>query len=401
MAPQIVTKPLSQTVIVGAPATFTVTASGSEPLAYQWNKNDAPIVGASESSFRIPTAGLNDAGNYSVTVSNTAGSTTTIGVTLTVTKIPQSISFTQIADKIYGDDSFALTAMANSGLPVSFSVISGPVTLKGNTVTIMGAGLVMIRASQAGDENHEPAVDITETFNVAKKALTVRVGDLARTYGTANPSLNFTLTGFVYNDTASLVSGSATLSTTATPTSIVGIYPITVEPGTLNAANYTFTLINGTLAINKADQTISFAPLIRRTYGDLPFNLAASSDSGLPVSFSIISGPANATAGTLSITGAGTVTVHAIQPGDGNYNSSSSVDQSFTVTKAPLIVTADDTTRSYGEANPTFSAVFAGFVNGDSVSAISGTVEFSSTANTTSPPGAYVITAQLGTFAYE
>ena len=66
------------------------------------------------------------------------------------------------------------------------------------------------------------------TLTVTKADLTVTPNNQSRPYNTANPVLTWTLTGFVNGDTASVVSGSPTLSTTATTTSPVGNYSITV-----------------------------------------------------------------------------------------------------------------------------------------------------------------------------
>ena len=65
------------------------------------------------------------------------------------------------------DAPFNLTATASSGLPVAFSLVSGPATLSGSTVTLTGAtGTVSIRASQAGNAQYNPAPDVTRSFGV-------------------------------------------------------------------------------------------------------------------------------------------------------------------------------------------------------------------------------------------
>lgn len=88
-APIITTPPASLSVQVGQPATFSVTATGTAPLAYQWLKGTTSIPGATASSYTISAVTANDAGNYKVTVSNTAGSTTSPEATLTVTGVNQ------------------------------------------------------------------------------------------------------------------------------------------------------------------------------------------------------------------------------------------------------------------------------------------------------------------------
>jgi fibronectin type 3 domain-containing protein len=83
-APSITTQPASQTVTAGQSVTFSVVASGTAPLGYQWQKNGTAISGATASSYTISPAQASDAGNYSVVVSNSAGSATSSTATLTV-----------------------------------------------------------------------------------------------------------------------------------------------------------------------------------------------------------------------------------------------------------------------------------------------------------------------------
>ena len=75
-APQIETQPSDQYVAVGGSATFSVTASGSSTLTYQWNLNGAAIAGATGSSYTVTNAQGANAGAYTVTVSDGDGSTT-------------------------------------------------------------------------------------------------------------------------------------------------------------------------------------------------------------------------------------------------------------------------------------------------------------------------------------
>jgi len=85
VAPAITAQPTNQRVVVGSPATFTVTASGSAPLGYQWQKGGTPISGATASSYTTPATTLVDDGSsFQVVVSNSAGSVTSNSVMLTV-----------------------------------------------------------------------------------------------------------------------------------------------------------------------------------------------------------------------------------------------------------------------------------------------------------------------------
>ena len=83
-APVITNQPQSTTVFEGNQASFSVTATGTAPLSYQWRKNTVNIGGATSSTYVIPSAAESDEGNYSVVVSNSAGSVTSNNATLTV-----------------------------------------------------------------------------------------------------------------------------------------------------------------------------------------------------------------------------------------------------------------------------------------------------------------------------
>jgi len=84
-APQITGQPANQTVSVGAAATFSVTATGTAPLQYQWLKNGTAIAGAVGASYTTPaTASGDDGAAFTVLVSNAIGSASSATATLTV-----------------------------------------------------------------------------------------------------------------------------------------------------------------------------------------------------------------------------------------------------------------------------------------------------------------------------
>jgi plastocyanin len=83
-APVITTQPGSQTVTAGQPVTFTVVATGTAPLSYQWRKDTANIPGANAASLTLNAVIAADAGSYTVVVTNSAGSVTSDAAMLTV-----------------------------------------------------------------------------------------------------------------------------------------------------------------------------------------------------------------------------------------------------------------------------------------------------------------------------
>ena len=76
--------PSNQTVCAGSPAAFSVTASGTAPITYQWRKNAANIGGATGSTYTIASAVIGDAGSYDCVVTNACGSATSTAASLTV-----------------------------------------------------------------------------------------------------------------------------------------------------------------------------------------------------------------------------------------------------------------------------------------------------------------------------
>ena len=89
-APTITTQPASRTVPAGASATFRAAGSGTPAPTFQWQKNGAPIAGATSASYTISSVATSDAGTYSVVATNSAGVATSTGAVLTVTNVDNS-----------------------------------------------------------------------------------------------------------------------------------------------------------------------------------------------------------------------------------------------------------------------------------------------------------------------
>ena len=91
----------------------------------------------------------------------------------------------------------------------------------------------------------------------------MRADDKSREYGDANPAFSASYSGFKNGETlaTSGVTGTPSLSTSATAASPVGSYPITAAQGTLAATNYSFSFVNGTLTVNKATLTVTATAL--------------------------------------------------------------------------------------------------------------------------------------------
>ena len=145
-----------------------------------------------------------------------------------------------------------LSATASSGLPVVFTVLSGPGMVSGNILTISGAGTVVVAANQAGNSTYQAAPQVTQTLVVDQAALTITANNAARVYGTANPSFTGTVTGAQKGDTF-----TESFATTATIGSNAGTYAIVPSVIGANLAEYSQVITNGTLTVNQAASTTS------------------------------------------------------------------------------------------------------------------------------------------------
>ena len=93
--PAITTQPSGEVVNVGQTATFTVVASGTAPLSYQWSENGGTISGATSASFTTPPATeLDNGAQFQVVVSNLAGNATSNPATLGVNSLTSSLNVT-------------------------------------------------------------------------------------------------------------------------------------------------------------------------------------------------------------------------------------------------------------------------------------------------------------------
>ena len=83
-APAITTHPVSQAINTGTSGTFSVVATGTTPLSYQWQKDGVDIADTNASNYTLNSVAAGDAATYRVIVTNAAGSVTSNGAVLTV-----------------------------------------------------------------------------------------------------------------------------------------------------------------------------------------------------------------------------------------------------------------------------------------------------------------------------
>ncbi len=130
-APAIVTSPGNLTLNVNQSATFAVVATGTAPLSYFWFKGATLLVNSSSASFTIPSVQTTDAGTYSVIVSNSLGTATSAGATLTVNTVltPPAITSQPANQFVYQGQNAQFSVAATGSAPLTYRWRRNGITL--------------------------------------------------------------------------------------------------------------------------------------------------------------------------------------------------------------------------------------------------------------------------------
>ncbi len=153
-----------------APATVTLGNltttynAAAQPVSATTAPANLNVVITYDGSTTAPT----NAGSYAVVATvderNYEGSSTG---TLVIERAAQTIDFSALADRPYSPTPITLSATSTSGLAVAFTLVGGPASLVDRTLTPAGAGVVTVRASQSGNSNFLPALDVERSFTLS------------------------------------------------------------------------------------------------------------------------------------------------------------------------------------------------------------------------------------------
>jgi arylsulfate sulfotransferase len=257
----------------------------------------------------------------------------------------QNISFDPVADKTYGDAPFALSATASSGLPVDFQVVSGPATVAGSTLTVTGAGTVIVQADQYGNIRFNEAPSVRQSFTVSKADQTITFTPLEdETFGAAD----FQLSAAASSNLPVTFAASGDCTVNDSTVHIDGVGSCTVTASQPGDAGYNAAPdVSRTFNIARGAQNIAFGALPDKTYGDDAFNIsAAGGASGNAVTFNSTTPAFCSVSGdTVTILAAtvlpsDTCTVRASQAGSDNYEAAD-VERSFRIAKAATTTTVN------------------------------------------------------------
>ena len=319
------------------------------------------------------------------TISDVPGSLAVTSVPLTITANNQT--------KAYGAALPTLTASYTGFVngDTATSLTTPPtLTTPASTFSDVAGSPYAITASGAVDPDYAIS-DVPGNLSVTPAPLTITADNLSKVYGAAVPTLTGSVLGVLNGD--DVVAGYAT---PATPSSdvVAGGYPITVSGlSGAKVGDYAITdAVPGTLTVTPAPLTVT-ANAATKVYGHAnPTFTASYGGFVLGQAPSVLSGVLNFSTPATVASHVGTYPIplggltspdYAIQ----------FVNGSLGVTPAPLVVTAPTIAITYGQAVPTLSPSFSGFVNGDTAASLATAPTLSTAANSSSHVGTYPIVA--------
>ena len=337
LAPAITQEPADLNLMEGTAGSFAVTATGAQPLRYQWRKGDNAIPGATNASYSIANAQLVNEGFYSVTVSNNYGAVFSRSARLNVIQEvvpPEQITLYGLTG-IYDGLPHAVTASSPDLVAADFRIeynVPG-IGQTTNAPHLAGSYPVTATVVKPGFGGSR-----TATLEIAPAQLTITADSLVRFYGESNPPLTYRFNGWVNGESETVLSSPVLISTLADAGSPAGSYDIVVSGA--SAPNYEVTFVSGNLSIlGGLANTISFPVVPAQVYGDGPVTLTASSSSALPVTYvSSDPGIAEISGNQVILHRAGQVSLTARQPGNANYLAAEDTSINLTILPRPLTV---------------------------------------------------------------
>ena len=328
-------------------ATVSVTG-GTGAYSYSWSPsggNAATATGLSAGTYIVTVTDANScSASATVEITQPANPVNLSTVTvLGITTTSASLSGTVSSDGINTDSGSCLTEVgfvyAQHASPTTadtkINVTAALGTFTNSLSGLRGNRTYYVRTyaiNSNGFINYGNEV----SFTTQKYTLTITAATgHTKVYGTTDPVFNYTALGFANGDTNSILTGLLTRDAGEN----VGKYNINL--GTINAgADYVIAFTGAEFEITKANQTITWNQTLEFGCSDSKnVTLTATTDSGLPVSYSIANAALGTISGsTLNITGSGSSTITATQIGDQNHNAATAVVKPIEISQSGLVI---------------------------------------------------------------
>ena len=314
---------------------------------------EAYVVGASATANGFPAGNAGTVYTMYATSEDNLGqwsaaspAASSAHTTVTVVTEPQTISFTNPGTQTYGVGPFGLSASATSGLGVTFSIASGPATVSGSTITITGAGTVVVNANQAGNSNWAAAAQVQQSFTVNQATQTISFTNPGtKTYGVAPFGLVASGGGSGNPIVFTIASGPASI--VGSTLTVTGAGTVVVNANQAGNGNYSAAAqVQQSFVVNQAPQTVTISPTTQTvtTGGSITFTPGGGQNGYT------WGGSSGATSATVNFPSSGTYTVTVQSPAGGNYALSNLASATITVVSPGNIVVSGPT--NFGSVIP-------------------------------------------------
>ena len=321
----------------------SATSGSTGAITYSLVSGPATISGSIVTPNGIGTIVLSAtqaaAGYYTASLPTTTS--------ITVAPAVPTLSFAPMATQTYGSP-FAVSATSPSNGAFTYSVVSGPATISGSTVTPTGTGTVVLGATQAASGNYAATTTVTTTsVTIGTEVPTITFPTFpSETYGkifsvkATSPS-----GGWI---TYSAVTGQATVSGYNVVPNVTGTIVVTASQAA--AGNYAAGTATTSINVLPAVPTLSFAAVPSQTYGNGPVSVSATSQSDGAMSYAVVRGPATISGSTVTPTGVGTVVLSATQAASGYYAAGTTTTSFAVAAEVPTLSFAAIASQNYGNA---------------------------------------------------
>ena len=318
--------PLTSPVTYGvSPITLSATGGASgNPVVFSLISGPGSLSGSNNSILTVNGAGT------IVVAANQAGNTNyaaaaPVNQSLQVTQAKATVTLGNLNQTYTGSPLLATATTTPAGLTVTF-------TYNGSATPPTAAGSYTV-VGTVSNPNYQGTATGTMTINQATPSIT---------WPTPTPIAYGTALSGAQLDASSTVAGTFAYTPPAGTVLNVGSQMLSVTLTPTDTTDYTTATTSVTLTVNQGSQTITLsagtlAYASGVTFGVAPLTLSATATSGLPVTFSLVSGPAILSSNTLTIDGAGTVVIAANQPGNGSYSAAPQITETIPVNKAQPI----------------------------------------------------------------
>jgi len=339
--------------------TCTTTATSSSPVG----NYPSACAGASDPNYTISYVnGAVVVGSAALVISASSGSMTYGGSVPAIT--PSYAGF------VNGDSVSSLTTPPTC---TTTATSSSPVNSYSSS------------CSGASDPNYNISY-VTGSVTVGPAPLTVTASSGSATHGASAPTITPSYSGFVNGDDASSLTTVPTCTTTASPTSPVGIYASSCSGAV--GSNYTISYVAGSVQVVPANLTVTAASDLATYGGTVPAVTASYSGFVNGDSASSLTTAPTCTTTATSTSPVGTYPTTCSGAMDANY-AISYANGVVQIQPSPLQITASSDSMTYGGAAPVVTASYSGFVNGDSASSLTTAPTCTTAVTAVSPVGTY------------